>query len=631
MPIESPDERASDLQLAAASWQALMRSDIPHGLAVLDRQLRFRAINETLARSNGLSVEQHLGRALQEVLPAAAQVVAPLLLDVLESGRPLRNGRVSAEVPSLPGMPSDWDVDYLPVLDAQGSVIAVLAQALNRSQEERALQLRHAGEQQLRRVLDSLFVFVCVLSPEGVLQEANREPLQASGLSLDEVRGQLIWDTPWWNYEPAAQDWIRAAVARAAAGETLRCDREIRIAGEERMLIDFMLAPLRDESGRITHLVPSGIDVSSRLRSEQALRESEDRYRRVFEGSTFGKSLIDGQGHIVLVNQSMALMFGYEPAEMVGMPVHKLVPQARRAAHAGLVADYLQGPTRRYMAQRQELFALRRDGSEFPVEIALNPMGESGRKEILATISDVTERRAAQLEIERALREKTVLLNELHHRVKNNLQVISSLLSLQSRHAEPAVQAALRDSSSRVRSMSLMHQLLYERNDFSALELGPYLRRLGSLLRETYLGENSRVQLQIEAPDTGLRIDLQRAVPCGLLVTELVTNAIKHAFPGEGAGGRVSIIVKLNEPEQLEVDVADDGIGMPPPEPGAKARGLGFQLLPVLAEQCRGRLQQLDGPGTCFRLTLSLQEAALPALGDGDAGSERTSTARTDR
>jgi len=221
------------------------------------------------------------------------------------------------------------------------------------------------------------------------------------------------------------------------------------------------------------------------------------------------------------------------------------------------------------------------------------------------------ERRAAQQQIESALREKTVLLNEIHHRVKNNLQVISSLLNLQSRNAEPSVQAALRDSQSRVRSMALMHQLLYERADFSALDLGPYLRRLSGLLRDTYLGGSSPVRLQVDAPDTGLRMDLQRAIPCGLLVTELVTNSIKHAFPN-GAAGLIMVRVTVLSPGEACVDVMDDGIGMPAVAPSSK--GLGFQLLPLLAEQCRSKLEPIvaesdsaaQRKGAHFRFQLQL-------------------------
>ncbi|TDP72755.1 PAS domain-containing protein [Roseateles toxinivorans] len=607
----SSSERA-DLTLAAAGLQALMGCDLPMGLAVLDRHLRYVQINELLARANGLGVAEHLGRSVREVLPKAADQLVPLLQAVLDSGQGRANFRVAAEVPSVPGEVSDWQASYMPIKDAEGRVIGVLVQAVNHSLEGQARLIREEGEQRLRRVLDSLFVFVGVLSPEGVLQEANRAPLEAGGVSLEEVRGKPFWDTYWWSHDPDLQDWLRQSAQRAVAlGETLRRDVEVRMAGDSRMAVDFMLAPLHDAEGRTTHLIASGIDINTRRASERALRDSEDRYRRVFEGSTMGKCLVGSDGAILVANPSMAMMFGYSAEEMVGMTVHELVPQRQRSGHVGLVRQFLRQPQRRLMAQRQELFALRRDGSEFPVEIALNPLREGNDQQVLATISDVTDRRAAQMEIERALREKTVLLNEVHHRVKNNLQIISSLLNLQARNAEPGVKVALQDSQSRVRAMALMHQLLYERADFSALELGPYIRRLGGLLRDTYLGAGSTVRLQIVAPDAGLRIDLQRAIPCGLLVNELVTNSIKHAFPG-GVAGQIVVELTDDGSGQVQLDVGDDGAGLSEGVEPGQGGGLGFQLLPVLAEQCRAKLELLDSGGrrgTHWRLLLQINRA----------------------
>lgn len=594
--------------LDAAALRVLLDSELPLGLAVLDADLRYRHVNAALAEANGLSVEAHLGRRVDEVLPAAAATLVPLLREVLETGLPRRNFRIEAEVPSLPGEPSEWEASYLPILSGPepgAPPIGVLVQALNRSLERHVQHLQQRGEQQLRRVLDGLFVFVGVLSPEGVLLEANRAPLEAGGVSLDEVRGQPFWDTYWWSHDAAERAWLREAVQRVAAGETVRRDIVARMLGDSRMAVDFMMAPLRDEHGHISQLIASGIDISARRASEQALQASEERFRRVFEGATVGMGLIDAQGRILLANESMAQMFGYTRMALAGLAVHELVPQRQREKHHAHVQRFMHEPALRYMAKRQELYALRQDGSEFAVEIGLNPLGGSAGQ-VLATISDVSERRAAQAQIERALAEKTVLLNEVHHRVKNNLQVISSLLNLQSRNAAPEVQQALRDSQSRVRSMALMHQLLFERSDFSALELGPFLHRLGVLLRDTYLGPGagSSTELHVQAPETGFRLDLQRAVPCGLLVTELVTNAIKHAFPG-GRSGQIEILLR---PEGGQLEVRDDGVGLPPGMSLGEGRGLGLQLLPLLADQCRGHLEleRLATGGT--RMLLHLED-----------------------
>ncbi|UXH78851.1 PAS domain-containing protein [Roseateles amylovorans] len=613
--------------LRSAALDMLFAQDLPIGLALLDSDLRYCAINATLARANGLEVAAHLGRSVVDVLPQAAHDLIPLLRGVLETGRP-HHFQIDAEVPSLPGVASEWDASYLPVKDDQGQVAGVLVRAANRSQEradERLRRARQESDQRLRRVLDNLFVFVGVLSPDGRVQEANRAPLDAGGFTLEQIRGREFWLTPWWTHDPLLVDWLKDAAARVARGETVRRDVVVRMAGDTRMDIDFMMAPLRDDQGRVTHLIPSGIDISARRESERALARSEDRFRRAFEGATIGMGLIDTDGRIQLANESLARMFGYTRDELAGKAVHDLVPTRQREAHHGHVGSFMRQPALRYMAKRQELYALRRDGTEIAVEIGLNPMPDSDGQQVLATVNDVTERRAAQSQIERALQEKTALLNEVHHRVKNNLQVISSLLSLQARHADDRVRDALRDSQSRVHSMSLLHQLLYERSDFSALEMGTYLRRLIQLLRDTYLGQSPQIDLLVETPqDLPWRMELQRAIPCGLVVTELVTNAIKHAFP-DGRTGQIRVRLggtalgevgsppaatggvgdhdRLAEADPPWLEVVDDGVGLPPGMAPGQGRSLGLQLLPLLADQCGARLGMESQAGTRARLT----------------------------
>ncbi|TDH60919.1 PAS domain S-box protein [Dankookia rubra] len=126
------------------------------------------------------------------------------------------------------------------------------------------------SEAMLRRVLDNLFAFVGVLAPDGTLLDANRAPLDAAGITLEEVRGRPFWEAYWWSYDPAVAAGVRAACRRAAAGEASRYDVEVRMAGDSRMAIDFQVAPLRDAAGRVTHLIPSAVDITERKRSEEA-------------------------------------------------------------------------------------------------------------------------------------------------------------------------------------------------------------------------------------------------------------------------------------------------------------------------------------------------------------------------
>jgi len=586
---------------------ALCRA-FPGGVAVLDTGLRYVYVNPALAASNGLPAAEHLGRSVREVLPQVAPRIEALMQQVLRSGESVLDEFVSGETPGPAGRRRSWLASYHPYVDPMGRQTGILAVVQDVTEQRDVDRQLHENEARLRRVLDSLFAFVGVLLPDGTLIDANRAPLEAAGIDLDDVVGRTFWECYWWNHDPEVQRRLHEAVQRCAAGEVLRYDAVIRAREDTRMTIDFMLAPLYDDTGRISHLIASGIDISSRVESERALRQSDERFRLAVEFSPDGMAMVDSTGRLHMVNGKMEALFGYGRDEFLGMTIEMLMPERYRARHPGLRASFFDQPSAREMARRRELYALRKDGSEFPVEIGLNPIGDSRRQLVLATIVDVTTRKAAQSLIERALAEKTALLGEVHHRVKNNLQVVSSLLSLQARNAPPAAQALLEESQGRVKAMALIHQLLYERHDFSEVDLGTYLERLAALLRESMLRDRRRIELRVECRQQ-VALDLQRAVPCGLLVTELVTNAIKHAFVDERAG-RVHVLLDTDDQGQGRIVVSDDGVGLPAGLEFGQVRSLGFQLIPLLVDQLHGQLTLRRSPGTVFEVILLQQQRA---------------------
>lgn len=591
MPMRAP----ADL----AALETLFDAELSVGLALLDAELRYLYINRALSVFNGVTVEQVLGRSVAEVLPDAYPTIGPLLRRVLE-GEALEKIRIETVVPSGHGTSSEWEASYLPVRGTDGSVQAVLVLAVNVTLQAGARRALRDTESRLRRVLNSLFTFVGVLTPEGTVLDANEAPLHAAGITLDDVKGHPFWDAYWWSYSEELQDWLRGAVRDAASGTLVRRDVVVRMAGDTRMTIDFMLAPLRDETGRVTHLIPSGTDISDRVAGERALRLSEARFRRVFDAAPAGMTLVDEHGHMVLVNPAMGLMFGCAPEALVGRHINTLLPPEQRSLHADEMRRYMQAPTARDMGTRRVLKACRADGNCFPVEVALTPMSDGERSEVLATIIDISERVATQEAMQRALDEKSVLLNEVHHRVKNNLQVVSSLLDLQARQAAPAALPVLENSRNRVRVIALMHQLLYEAGNFAALDLGAYFQSIAALARRMLLEDAvSRLRVLVDARLVG-SVELARAVPCGLIVNELVTNAIKHAFP-DGRRGTITITAQETPEGRVSVAVHDDGVGLPADFAAGQAPSLGLQLVHLLADQLEATWTISRDAGTAFR------------------------------
>ncbi|MFC5303259.1 sensor histidine kinase [Azospira restricta] len=339
----------------------------------------------------------------------------------------------------------------------------------------------------------------------------------------------------------------------------------------------------------------------------------EDSFRRVVEWAPSAMVMIDGDGVMVLVNAQTERMFDYGREALIGQPVEMLVPERFRGNHRLFRGGFFVDPQPRPMGAGRDLFGCRADGSEFPVEIGLNPIDTEAGVMVLASIVDITERRRSQQRLEDALREKMVLLNEVHHRVKNNLQVITSLLNLQAGHAsDPRLRAILAESCGRVKAMALTHQLLYERKDFSRLDLGEYLERLVQSIRATYRAGSSRIGLRLAAPEAGIPLDLERAIPCGLLLNELVTNAFKHAFPGERAG---EIVIELaTDCGEIMLSVADDGVGLPPESALVESPSLGLQLVPLFVEQLHGTLTVERGGGARFVVRFPLHPVEKESL-----------------
>mgnify|MGYP005811364587 CR=1 FL=1 len=587
-------QRRTGTPPAEAALPDMILEVLPGAAGILDDQGRFLRVNEALATLDGQPASAHAGRTWTEVAPATAAQIAPFLKAVLVAGQPHTEG-----VLRLGERMRRVIVRRLPAAAfALGTAFVFIEEHADTPGDSVAV-----AEARSRRQLDHLAAFVAVLAPDGRVIDVNQTPLEAAGITHADVVGRRFWDCYWWNYDPALQVELRAAVARAARGELIRYDTTARAAGGQLLAFDFMLTPMREGDGSITALIASAIDISARKAGEEALRFSEERFRLVVESVPEGLAMMDARGYMVLVNRGMERLFGYRREEMLGRHVNLLLSERSYTHCAELVAACLATAGAGDPSDRAELYAQGAGGREFELEIGMTLMPHRRAAHVLATMVDVTQRKADESLLKSALAEKTILLNEVHHRVKNNLQVISSLLNLQTRTAPPEAREILADSQNRVKAMALIHQLLFERSDMARIDLSLYLERLTSLLRDSVASDRRNVMLRFERAGTPLALDLHAAVPCGLLVNELVTNAVKHAFPGNRAG---TVTIRLDHlgDGTGTLTIADDGVGLPPDiEPGRK-QSLGLQLVPLLVDQIGGSFVLERAAGTRFIVNL---------------------------
>jgi PAS domain S-box-containing protein len=335
-----------------------------------------------------------------------------------------------------------------------------------------------------------------------------------------------------------------------------------------------------------------------RKRVEEALRESEESYRSLVETSPDAIFLHE-EGRFVYLNPAAVRLFGAGSAEeLCGRNALDFIHPDNR--------DEIKNRrhfivTRGMPVPLSEIRIVRRDGSIVDVEATAGVSYYRGKRMIQVIQRDITERKRAEEKIRASLKEKEVLLKEIHHRVKNNLQIVSSLLYLQATRTEhPGAVSALRESRNRVKSMALIHERLYQSPNLASVDMGEYTRNLVSDLQHSYRTEESAVRLRLSIEDIPLGIN--EAIPCGLIINELVSNGLKHAFP-MGNPGEIAVGLQREGANRVTLTVRDNGIGLPEHVDFRKSPSLGLTLINSLVEQLGGTIELDRKGGTAFTIT----------------------------
>jgi PAS domain S-box-containing protein len=320
------------------------------------------------------------------------------------------------------------------------------------------------------------------------------------------------------------------------------------------------------------------------------------KFEAVVETAGDGIITADELGGIESFNAAAERMFGYTHEEIMGESVRSLLSADASDANASFDAQLDES-----IGLRREASGRRKDGSAFPVELNVGEVNFGERRIFTLILHDITERKREEEKLKESLREKEILLKEIHHRVKNNLQIISSLLNLQSGHIrDPRALEVFKEGQGRVRSMALIHEKLYQSDDLARVNFHEYISNLAAYLFRSYEGNSGAVKFNVEAEDVLLGVDT--AIPCGLIINELVSNSLKHAFPN-GGDGSINIRLRPTGTERLTLTVKDDGVGLPPDFDVRNTPSLGLQLVNTLARQLGGEVEVGCGAGAEFKIT----------------------------
>jgi PAS domain S-box-containing protein len=336
-------------------------------------------------------------------------------------------------------------------------------------------------------------------------------------------------------------------------------------------------------------------DITERKRAEEEIKK----FKTISDRAGYGSVIFDGNGTIIYINKSFAEMHQYTVRDVLGKN-QSIFFNKDQMEEVNTLCEQL---TKEGSYIGKEVWHTRRDGSVFPTLMngTLIEDGNGTPLFMTATAIDITERKEAEEKLKTSLREKEVLLREIHHRVKNNLQIISSLLSLQSDYSGGERDSKiLKENQNRIRTMALIHEKLYQCEDMANINVKEYIEAVAYGLFCSYEINTERIALTVDVGPVSLGIDT--AIPCGLIINELLSNCLNHAFPGNRKG---CIKITLGSLDGvIELVVKDDGVGIPEDIDFKNTDSLGLHLVTILSEeQLDGEIRLTRNTGTEFRIT----------------------------
>ena len=458
---------------------------------------------------------------------------------------------------------------------------------------KKAQDLLLASETRYRRLFETAQDGILILDAEtGQIVDANPFLINLLGFSHEQFLGKKIWDLGIFKDIVANKKNFKELQRQ----ESIRYENlPLETADGRNIAVEFVSNVYMVDNKKV---IQCNIrDITDRKKIEVALNATETRYRRLFETAQDGILILDADtGQIVEVNPFFIAFLGFSREEFLGKKIWEI----------GLFKDIVANKDNFEELQRKESIRYENlpletaDGRNIAVEFVSNVYMVDNKKVIQCNIRDITERKKMAEQIEASLAEKETLLKEVHHRVKNNLQIVASLLNLQIRKiTDPATIEALKDSQSRVRSMALVHEHLYRGKDFSHVDLGNYIRALGTVLFNSSEAGNRGVQFDLNIHE--IYVDTNTAIPLGLISNELITNSLKYAFM-EKNGGKLSITA-TEDPAALTFVVADNGTGLAPDITLENQTSLGLQLVSSLTDQLNGTVVIDRTGGTKFTFT----------------------------
>jgi len=514
----------------------------------------------------------------------------------------------------------------------------LLEELRNLRKERKNLEFFKESDHRYRMIVENIFDVVYVYRPDGIITFVTSNVFSLVGYLPEEIMGHHITEFIYPDdIETVLSDFHESLISGKISPTYCR----LLAKGGDIIYIEEIARPLLDNRGNVSQFIGIIRNITDRKLAEEALKESEKLFRSYFELPLIGIAIVSPDKKWLAVNDKLCDILGYTRDELLMLTWPDIT------VHDDLIgemADYEKMLSGKLKINNLEKRYIKKDGTIIYAKLSSTCVRKSDNSVdyIVALIEDITgrkmieeelikhrihleervierteelnlinnrlqkeieERKIAEEKLKSSLKEKEILLKEIHHRVKNNLQIILSLLYIQgdSIHDDIAL-AKFKESQSQIRSISLVHEKLYQSNDLSRIDFAEYIQGLSSYLFYTYNVDNRLIKLRIKADNIYLPVD--KAIPCALIINELITNSLKHAFPKENKG---IISIKLRKKDSIYIlQFSDNGTGLPEELDINHVNTIGLDLIINLVEQIDGFLEFDTHKGTSYKITFPM-------------------------
>lgn len=485
----------------------------------------------------------------------------------------------------------------------EGEVVAIYSLTHDVTDRELALNNAKRGMKSYQDLFNSISDAIYMLDKDGMIVEVNEGLEQTFGYKRREVVGKhnKILAAPG-KYD---EQRIHEIINLAHNGKPGKYEGWGKKKNGEIFPTEFLVNTGNYFGEDVLIVIER--DVTDRRESEEALKHREGLFSKLFNSSPIGIALLNEHREVEMVNDGFEQLFGYREDELRGLELDKLIVPEQGHEDALRLSE---SERVKQVTERR----IRKDGTVVDVIIYAVPVVvEKSVVGIYGIYVDITDRRKAEEKVRRSLREKEMMLAEIHHRVKNNLAVITGLLELQSFSAESeSAKRILKDSQMRVNSIAMVHEKLYNSEDFSEVDINQYFNELSEIIQKTMNQGDTKVDIELNIDS--VRLPITQAIPCGLLLNEILSNSFKHAFEDRREGKIKICLSKLRD--KLILKIQDDGIGLPDDSDININKSMGMTLIKTLAKQLEAKFNFRNECGAVFEFEFEKREQSKKQLSE---------------